>query len=103
MHYLPVVGARKREISPRFLSEDERVRVADLRRAGLGVRAIAGRLFRSPSTVTREAIHWQLFLEHLAWRDSTLTGKTNRTQPASGRGIAFPVPAGRRNWFEQQR
>src|SRR3954447_16556488 len=35
LHYAPVVGvARKREISARFLSEDERVRIADLRRAG---------------------------------------------------------------------
>jgi hypothetical protein len=66
------------------------------------VRAIAGRLFRSPSTVTREAIHWQLFLEHLAWRDSTLTGRTNLTQPASVELLSLSQP-GRRNWFEQQR
>jgi transposase, IS30 family len=54
VHYPPVIGARKAEISPRYLSEDERVRIADLRRAGLGVRAIAGQLGRSPSTVSRE-------------------------------------------------
>jgi transposase, IS30 family len=54
VHYPPVIGARKAEISPRFLSEDERVRIADLRRAGLGVRAIAGQLGRSPSTISRE-------------------------------------------------
>ncbi len=53
-HYPPVIGARKAEVSPRFLSENERVRLADLRRAGLGVRAIAGQLGRSPSTVSRE-------------------------------------------------
>jgi len=53
-HYPPVIGARKTEASPRFLSEDERVRLADLLRAGLGVRAIAGQLGRSPSTVSRE-------------------------------------------------
>src|SRR5437660_11607194 len=41
-HYAPVVGvARWREVSARFLSEDERVRIADLRRASEGVRAIA--------------------------------------------------------------
>jgi hypothetical protein len=34
-----VIGARKPEISPRYLSEDDRARIADLRRAGLGVRA----------------------------------------------------------------
>jgi transposase, IS30 family len=55
LHYAPVVaGARKREISARFLSEEERVRIADLRRAGEGVRAIARELGRNPSTVSRE-------------------------------------------------
>jgi len=53
-HYPPVITGRKAEISPRFLSEDERVRIADLHQAGLGVRAIAGQLGRSPSTVGRE-------------------------------------------------
>jgi IS30 family transposase len=42
------------EISPRFLSEDQRVRIADLRRAGAGVRAIARELGRGPATVSRE-------------------------------------------------
>jgi len=53
-HYPPVISARKLEVSPRFLSEDERVRIADLRRAGMGVRAIGGQLGRSPSTISRE-------------------------------------------------
>jgi hypothetical protein len=42
------------EISPRYLSEDERIRIADLRRAGTGVRAIAEQTGRSPSTISRE-------------------------------------------------
>ena len=56
LHYPAVVttGAVKREVSPRYLSEDERVQIADLRQAGAGVRAIAGRLGRSPSTISRE-------------------------------------------------
>jgi len=56
LHYPPVIttGAGRREISLRYLSEDERVQIADLRRAGAGVRAIAERLGRSPSTVGRE-------------------------------------------------
>jgi transposase, IS30 family len=55
LHYAPVVGVgRKQEISARFLSEDERVRIADLRRAGVGVRAIARGLGRDPATVSRE-------------------------------------------------
>jgi transposase, IS30 family len=55
LHYAPVVGVGcKREISARFLSEDERVRIADLRRAGEGVRAIARELGRDPATISRE-------------------------------------------------
>ena len=54
LHYAPVAGTRKQVISQRYLSEDDRVVIADLRGAGLGVRAIAARLGRSPSTVSRE-------------------------------------------------
>ena len=54
LHYAPVAGAGRREISPRYLSEDERIRIADLRRAGAGVRAIAEQTGRSPSTISRE-------------------------------------------------
>ncbi|MGH3735626.1 MAG: IS30 family transposase [Micromonosporaceae bacterium] len=53
-HYPSVINGPSREISPRYLSEEERVRVADLRRAGHTVRAIAGELGRSPSTISRE-------------------------------------------------
>ena len=54
LHYPPVINAREREISSRFLSEDERVGIADLRRRGLGVRAIAAATGRSPATISRE-------------------------------------------------
>jgi IS30 family transposase len=43
-----------RQISPRYLSQDERVEIADLRRVGLSVRAIGERLGRAPSTISRE-------------------------------------------------
>jgi Helix-turn-helix domain len=43
-----------REISGRFLSQDERIEFADLRHAGLSIRQVADRLGRSPSTVSRE-------------------------------------------------
>jgi IS30 family transposase len=43
-----------REISARFLSQDERIEIADLRLAGLTVRQIADRLGRAPSTISRE-------------------------------------------------
>jgi hypothetical protein len=43
-----------RQISARFLSQDERVRIADLHQAGVGVRQIAVSLGRAPSTISRE-------------------------------------------------
>jgi IS30 family transposase len=43
-----------REISARFLSEDERVQIGDLHRAGVSGREIARRLGRAPSTISRE-------------------------------------------------
>jgi transposase, IS30 family len=43
-----------REVSARFLSQDERIEIADLRHAGLSIRQIAGRLGRAPSTISRE-------------------------------------------------
>lgn len=53
-HYAPVVDVIVPTISPRFLSEDERVRIADLHRAGMSLRMIATNLNRSPSTISRE-------------------------------------------------
>ncbi|MEP6697845.1 MAG: IS30 family transposase, partial [Pseudonocardiales bacterium] len=41
-------------VSPRCLSQDERIEIADLRQAGLSVREIALKLGRAPSTISRE-------------------------------------------------
>ena len=41
-------------ISSRYLSEEERIRIADLRREKRSIRSIAAELGRSPSTVSRE-------------------------------------------------
>jgi IS30 family transposase len=49
-----VVGVGKREISSRYLSEDERLVIGDRRRAGESMRAIARELGRNPATVSRE-------------------------------------------------
>ncbi|WP_425320236.1 IS30 family transposase [Mycobacterium sherrisii] len=43
-----------REISPRYLSQEERIEIADLRRSGLSLRVIGDRLGRAPSTIPRE-------------------------------------------------
>jgi transposase, IS30 family len=54
-HYAPVVNTRpEKHVLARYLSEDERVAIADLRRAKLGVREIARELDRDPSTISRE-------------------------------------------------
>src|SRR5215469_15330574 len=43
-----------RQVSARYLSQDERIEIADLRQAGLSIRQIADRLGRAPSTISRE-------------------------------------------------
>jgi transposase, IS30 family len=52
--YPAVIISGCRVVSPRFLSEAERVVIADLRRAGMTVRVIAAELGRAPSTIARE-------------------------------------------------
>lgn len=55
-HYAAIVdvSVKSAPVSSWFLSEDERVTIADLRRAGSTVREIAAQLGRSPSTISRE-------------------------------------------------
>jgi len=49
-HYPPVIKMKRTTlISARYLSEDERIVISDLRRTGATVRAIAAELGRSPS------------------------------------------------------
>jgi IS30 family transposase len=43
-----------RQVSARYLCQDERIEIADLRRTGLSVRQIAAKIGRAPSTVSRE-------------------------------------------------
>ncbi len=43
-----------RNVSARFLSQDERIEIADLRQRGMTIRAIAQQLGRAPSTISRE-------------------------------------------------
>ncbi len=50
----PLERLAVRQVSPRFLSQDERIEIADLRQAGLSVREIALKLVRAPSTISRE-------------------------------------------------
>lgn len=59
-----------RQISSRYLSEEERINIADLRRSGLSIRKIADQLGRAPSTVSRE-------LRRNSRRDAS-TGRSKR-------------------------
>lgn len=52
--YPPVKITDVRPRSPRYLSEAERIRIADLRSAGVSARGIARELGRAPSTISRE-------------------------------------------------
>jgi IS30 family transposase len=54
LHYPPVKAKDIRPRSPRYLSEHERIRIADLLSSGETVRGIAGELGRAPSTISRE-------------------------------------------------
>lgn len=50
----PLDRLEVRQISSRYLSQDEHIEIADLRRSGLSVRAIAVQLGRAPSTISWE-------------------------------------------------
>jgi len=54
VHYPPVRLTAPKAPHPRYLSLAERTTIADLQRAGVGVRGIADELGRAPSTVSRE-------------------------------------------------
>lgn len=50
----PLQRLEVRQISARFLSQDERIQLADLHQSGISIRKIAAHIDRSPSTVSRE-------------------------------------------------
>jgi transposase, IS30 family len=54
VHYAPVKITDAKPRSLRYLSEQERVLIADLLAAGMTVRGIAAELGRAPSTISRE-------------------------------------------------
>lgn len=54
VQYPPVMIKEPRPRSPRYLSEQERIRIADLLAAGTSMRGIAAQLGRAASTVSRE-------------------------------------------------
>ena len=89
VHYPPILPSPP-PISPRFLSEDERVLIADRRHAGATIRAIAAELGRSPSTISREIHRNQN--ENGAYRpfDAHRKAVLRRARPKTGKIAANP-------------
>jgi IS30 family transposase len=90
----PVVAAAEpgqREISARFLREDERVMIADRWRAEVSIRSIAAELGRSASTVSREIGRNRqpdgAYRPHAAHRLAV----ARRARPKTGKIAADPV------------
>jgi IS30 family transposase len=79
-----------REISSRFLSEAERVLLADRRRAGVSMRAIAQELGRATSTISRE-LHRNQHGDgdYRPYRAQTLA-QSRRPRPKTGKIAADP-------------
>ena len=92
LHYPAVINTRTREISPRYLSEEDRVRIADLQRHGLTVRAIAAALDRSPATISRELRRNR---DPGSGQDRPVTAQrlaaTRRTRPGRGKLVRDAV------------
>ena len=92
VHSYPAVEPVNTTISARFLSEQERVRIADLHRVGKSLRFIAGELGRAVSTISRELRRNRDpadrgYLPHTAHR----LAATRRPRPKTTRLAADPV------------
>jgi len=92
LHYPPVISTPELEISSWYLSEDERVTLADLRRCGHTVRGIATGLGRSPATVSRE-LRRNLDPDSGGYRPFTAQrlAAGRRARPGRGKLVRDPV------------
>ncbi|MFE3280584.1 transposase [Nocardia sp. NPDC059239] len=75
----------KPAISPRYLSEDERITIADLRRRGVVIREIAAVLGRAPSTISRQLRRNALPGEGYRPFDSQRLAGLRRRRPGRGK------------------
>ena len=90
----PIVAASAE--SGRFLSEDERIVIADRLRDGVSIRAIAAELGRAPSTVSRE-VRRNAHPESGDYRPHAAQQRAaaRRPRPKTGKIAADPELAGR--------
>jgi transposase, IS30 family len=83
-------------VSDRFLTEDERIVIADRLRAGVSIRVIAAQLGRAPSTISRE-VRRNAHPESGDYRPHAAQQRAvaRRPRPKTGKIAADPVLAGR--------
>ena len=89
--YPPVKITESRPRSPRYLSEQERIRIADMLAAGSTVRGIAVELGRAPSTISREIARNSdpdgRYRPHHAEQAARLRAARPRTRRIAGDGV----------------
>ena len=89
--YPPVKITESRPRSPRYLSEQERIRIADLLAAGITVRGVAVELGRAPSTISREIACNSdpdgCYRPHHAEQAARLRAARPRTRRIAGDGV----------------
>jgi IS30 family transposase len=102
------VAALDKQLHPRFLTLEEREKIADLRRAGMSLRAIARQLDRPASTIKREIDNhanadgvYRAYAAHRAWAASRPRPK-DRKLLQDGRLRDFVVEGLRKHWSPQQ-
>ena len=97
LHYPPVKAKEVRPRSPRYLSEHERIRIADLLGAGMTVRGIAAELGRAPSTISREIRRKVIRTGGIARTTQSTPPGSERASRASGASLSmpcWPTPSG---------
>lgn len=89
--YAPISLKAPPTISPRYLSEPERIHIADALQAGQSLRQIAAGLGRSPSTVSREVIRNRSpHLKRYAPRAAQVLAESARKRPRPGKIAGNP-------------
>lgn len=101
IHIRDHAGVRPRITAPkRSLSFEERIEIQALRRAGIGVRAIARELGRSPSTISRELAGKSSSVRYIATRAQAITWEKAR-RPRPSRLATHPLLRARvQDWLD---
>jgi transposase, IS30 family len=106
--YPPVKITESRPRSPRYLSEQERIRIADLLAAGITVCGIAVELGRAPSTISREIARNSdsdgRYRPHHAEHAARLRAARLRTRRIAGDGVLAETVQGllAKRWSPEQ-